>query len=770
MEDQPKIIVKKHRLMVDDNNDDEMSSVAFMHPQRMEDLNIMNDDMILIHGKRKRSTVAIVESDDTIPENMIKLHRMARYNARVKLGDVVGVETANEMPYLTKIEVLPIDDTVEGLEGNLFEAFLKPYFSDVFRPVRSGDHFIVNGNMRSVEFVVKGLKEGENDVECGIVMDETEIFCEGEPIKREDEENPNDIGYDDIGGCRRQIGQIREMVELPLRHPQLFQAIGVKPPKGVLLYGPPGCGKTLIARAIANEAGVYLHLINGPEIMTGVRGASEKNLIKAFEIAQENAPSIVFIDEIDSIAPNREKTHGDVEKSVVATLLTQMDGMKSRDNVVVIAATNRPNAIDPALRRFGRFDREIEIGVPDETGRLEILNIHTKKMKIADDVDLVEIARDTHGYVGADLSQLCTEAAMLCIRENLQNIDVEANSIPVEVLNQMAVTMDHFKSVMKNNSPAVLRETVVEMPNVKWEDIGGLEDTKRELKEVVQYPIEYPEKFRKFGMEPSKGVLFFGPQGCGKTLLAKAIASQCKANFISIKGPELLTKWYGESEANVRDVFNKARQAAPCVLFFDELDSIGKSRGASIETGGGADRILNQLLTEMDGIGKKKQVFIIGATNRPDILDSALLRPGRLDQLLYIPLPDRDSRLSILQAKLRNSPVDPEVSLEWIADHTENFSGADLTEIVQRACKEAIRDTIAEQAAIEDEKNIAIANGEDISQFEDRKAVAMIRVKHINAALRDARRSVSDMEIQRYNMYAETLLQRRGAGDFQFQN
>ena len=770
MEDQPKIIVKKHRLMVDDNNDDEMSSVAFMHPQRMEDLNIMNDDMILIHGKRKRSTVAIVESDDTIPENMIKLHRMARYNARVKLGDVVGVETANEMPYLTKIEVLPIDDTVEGLEGNLFEAFLKPYFSDVFRPVRSGDHFIVNGNMRSVEFVVKGLKEGENDVECGIVMDETEIFCEGEPIKREDEENPNDIGYDDIGGCRRQIGQIREMVELPLRHPQLFQAIGVKPPKGVLLYGPPGCGKTLIARAIANEAGVYLHLINGPEIMTGVRGASEKNLIKAFEIAQENAPSIVFIDEIDSIAPNREKTHGDVEKSVVATLLTQMDGMKSRDNVVVIAATNRPNAIDPALRRFGRFDREIEIGVPDETGRLEILNIHTKKMKIADDVDLVEIARDTHGYVGADLSQLCTEAAMLCIRENLQNIDVEANSIPVEVLNQMAVTMDHFKSVMKNNSPAVLRETVVEMPNVKWEDIGGLEDTKRELKEVVQYPIEYPEKFRKFGMEPSKGVLFFGPPGCGKTLLAKAIASQCKANFISIKGPELLTKWYGESEANVRDVFNKARQAAPCVLFFDELDSIGKSRGASIETGGGADRILNQLLTEMDGIGKKKQVFIIGATNRPDILDSALLRPGRLDQLLYIPLPDRDSRLSILQAKLRNSPVDPEVSLEWIADHTENFSGADLTEIVQRACKEAIRDTIAEQAAIEDEKNIAIANGEDISQFEDRKAVAMIRVKHINAALRDARRSVSDMEIQRYNMYAETLLQRRGAGDFQFQN
>ncbi|ELP84948.1 cdc48 family protein, putative, partial [Entamoeba invadens IP1] len=729
-----RVAPKPYRLIVDENTGEDMS-VVYMNPNRMAELNFFEGDSILLKGKRRNETVCLVLPDEELEAGKIRMHKIIRYNLRVKLGDVVGVHSIDNVPYATKIHVLPIDDTVEGITGDLFETFIRPYFGDAFRPVKKGDHFLCHGGMRTVEFKIVDV----DPAPYALVVNDTVIHCEGDPVKREDEERPDDIGYDDIGGCRRQLGQIREMVELPLRHPQLFQAIGIKPPKGVLLYGPPGCGKTMIARAVANETGVFLVLINGPEIMSKMAGESEGNLREAFAEAEKNAPALIFIDEIDSIAPKRDKAQGEVEKRVVAQLLTLMDGMKSRANVVVMAATNRPNSIDTALRRFGRFDREIDIGVPDETGRLEILNIHTKKMKIAEDVDLVQIAKETHGHVGADIAQLCNEAAMLCIREKMALVDVEADTIPVDVLNSMKVTMDHFRKVLKTSTPSALRETVIETPNIKWEDVGGLEDVKRELKEVVQYPVEFPDKFRKFGMEPSKGVLFFGPPGCGKTLLAKAVASQCQANFISIKGPELLTMWFGESEGNVREVFDKARQAAPCVLFFDELDSIGKARGGGAgDVGGSADRILNQLLTEMDGVGKKKQVFIIGATNRPDILDPALMRPGRLDQLLFIPLPDRDSRLSILKAKLRKTPVDPDVSLEWIADHTENFSGADLAEIVQRATKEAIRDNITQRIAAE-QKGMEV------------EIKAMIMKKHFAAALRDARRSVSDVEIQRYN-------------------
>merc|ERR1711881_176959 len=397
----------------------------------------------------------------------------------------------------------------------------------------------------------------------------------------------------------------------------------------------------------------------------------------------------------DSIAPKRDKTHGEVERRIVSQLLTLMDGLKQRAHVVVMAATNRPNSIDAALRRFGRFDREIDIGIPDTTGRLEVLRIHTKNMKLADDVDLEQVASETHGHVGADLAALCSEAALQQIRGKMDLIDMEEETIDAEVMDNLAVNMEDFRFAMGASNPSALRETVVEVPTVTWNDIGGLEKVKTELQELVQYPVEHPEKFLKFGMTPSKGVLFYGPPGCGKTMLAKAIANECQANFISIKGPELLTMWFGESESNVREVFDKARQAAPCILFFDELDSIAKSRGGSNgDAGGAGDRVINQILTEMDGVGSKKQVYIVGATNRPDILDPAITRPGRLDQLIYIPLPDEPSRVAIINAVLRKSPVDPGVDRQYIAKMTNGFSGADLTEICNLSAKIAVREAI----------------------------------------------------------------------------
>ena len=552
------------------------------------------------------------------------------------------------------------------------------------------------------------------------------------------------------------------MIELPLRHPALFKNLGIKPPKGVLLHGPPGTGKTQIARAVANETGAFFIVINGPEIMSKMAGESESNLRSVFEEAEKNAPAIIFIDEIDSIAPNREKTHGEVEKRVVSQLLTLMDGMKGRNNVVVIAATNRPNTLDPALRRFGRFDREIDIGVPDENGRLEIFRIHTRSMKLSDDVDPELIAKQTHGFVGADIASLCTEAAMQCIREKMDLIDIEDQSIDAEILDSMAVTNEHFKFALGTANPASLRETVVEVPNVKWEDIGGLEDVKKDLREMVQYPIDHPEQFEKFGMSPSRGVLFYGPPGCGKTQLAKAIANECQANFISIKGPELLTMWFGESEANVRDIFAKARAAAPCVLFFDELDSIAVKRGSNSGDPGVADRVINQLLTEMDGIGAKKNVFVIGATNRPDILDPAIMRPGRLDQLIYIPMPDYESRLSILKATLRKTPIHPDVDLAYIAANTDKFTGADLTEIANRAVKFAISDEIARSREKESIMKLMVSEElEKLEQEQKEEPEPVVLPRHFEEAVRNGRRSVSDKDLYQYQQFASSLHQSR---------
>ncbi|KAK3042571.1 hypothetical protein RJ639_001565, partial [Escallonia herrerae] len=689
-----------NRLVVDEAVNDDNSVVA-MHPSTMERLQLFRGDTILIKGKKRKDTVCIALADDTCEEPKIRMNKVVRSNLRVRLGDVVSVHQCPDVKYGKRVHILPLDDTIEGVTGDLFDAYLKPYFMEAYRPVRKGDHFLVRGGMRSVEFKVIETDPGEY---C-IVAPDTEVFCEGEPIRREDEDRLDEVGYDDVGGVRKQMAQIRELVELPLRHPQLFKSIGVKPPKGILLYGPPGSGKTLIARAVANETGAFFFCINGPEIMSKLAGESESNLRKAFEEAEKNAPSIIFIDEIDSIAPKREKTNGEVERRIVSQLLTLMDGLKSRAHVIVMGATNRPNSIDPALRRFGRFDREIDIGVPDEVGRLEVLRIHTKNMKLSDDVRPAEFLKSLH----------------------LQ---------------------------------------VVEVPNVSWEDIGGLENVKRELQETVQYPVEHPEKFEKFGMSPSKGVLFYGPPGCGKTLLAKAIANECQANFISVKGPELLTMWFGESEANVREIFDKARQSAPCVLFFDELDSIATQRGSSVgDAGGAADRVLNQLLTEMDGMTAKKTVFIIGATNRPDIIDPALLRPGRLDQLIYIPLPDEDSRHQIFKACMRKSPVSKDVDLRALAKYTQGFSGADITEICQRACKYAIRENIEKDIEKERKRR---ENPDSMDEDIDDE-VSEIKAAHFEESMKYARRSVSDADIRKYQAFAQTLQQSRGFGtEFRF--
>mmetsp|Transcript_25624 Transcript_25624/g.40292 ORF Transcript_25624/g.40292 Transcript_25624/m.40292 type:complete len:805 (-) Transcript_25624:252-2666(-) len=743
-----------NRLIVDEATNDDNSVIALSNA-KMEELQLFRGDTVSIKGKKGHETVCIVLADDTTEDGSIRMNKVVRKNLRVRLGDIVSVHSCGDVPYGKRIHVLPIDDTIEGVTGNLFEVYLKPYFLEAYRPVKKGDLFLVRQAMHPVEFKVV---ETDPEPYC-IVAPDTVIHCEGEPIRREDEEKLDEVGYDDIGGCRKQMAQIREMIELPLRHPTLFKTLGVKPPRGVLLYGPPGSGKTLIARAVANETGAFFFLINGPEIMSKMAGESESNLRKAFEEAEKNSPAIIFIDEIDSIAPKRDKANGEVERRIVSQLLTLMDGLKGRANVVVIGATNRPNSIDAALRRFGRFDREIDIGVPDENGRLEIFRIHTRNMKLDDDVDPEQIANETHGFVGADMAALCTEAAMQCIREKMDLIDIEEDDIDAEVLDSMAVNMEHFRFALGVSNPSSLRETTVEVPNVSWDDIGGLVDVKRELQELVQYPVEHPDKFEKFGMSPSKGVLFYGPPGCGKTLMAKAVANECQANFISVKGPELLTMWFGESESNVRDVFAKARAAAPCVLFFDELDSIAQQRGGSSGDGGGAgDRVMNQLLTEMDGVGAKKNVFIIGATNRPDIIDPALMRPGRLDQLIYIPMPDLEARIGILKATLRKSPVHKDVDLGYLAAQTEKFSGADLTEICQRAAKLAIRENIMRDM---ERERLRAEAGEDMEDVEEEDPVPEILPRHFEAAVRDSRRSVSDRDLQQYSTFAQTLQQAR---------
>jgi transitional endoplasmic reticulum ATPase len=515
----------------------------------------------------------------------------------------------------------------------------------------------------------------------------TEIQILSEPVP--EMEMPSRTTYEDIGGLNEEIRRIREMVELPLRHPEIFQRLGIDPPKGVLLHGPPGCGKTLLARAVASESDANFYAINGPEIMSKFYGESEGRLRKMFEDAEKNAPSILFIDELDAIAPKRSEVTGEVERRVVAQLLACMDGLKSRGHIIVIGATNRPEAIDEALRRPGRFDREIEITTPGREGRLEILQIHTRGMPLAEDVNLPKISEFTHGYTGADLEALSREAAMKALRRYLPKIDLEQKRIPHEVLDQMIVTTEDIMGAFREVTPTAMREVYVETPNVHWDEVGGLEEVKQSLKEAVEWPLKNPERFTRLGIQPPKGILLHGPPGCGKTLLARAVATESEANFISIRGPEIFSKWVGESEKAIRETFRKARMAAPSIIFFDEFDALVPTRG-----GGGdnrvTERVISQLLTEIDGLMTLQNIVVIAATNRPDMIDPAVLRPGRFDRRVYVPPPDNDARLRILQIKTKEMPLD-KINIEDLAKRLQGYSGADIDAICREAAINALR-------------------------------------------------------------------------------
>jgi len=749
----PKVAPSKrpYELTIEVADPNQDSSTVVISSTKMNELGFLEGDIVRLKGKRDRETLCMVKASKQVSDDGVALPAVARSNLKSELGDVIKMYACEDVKQASKVLVVPFGDSMAGLPlEEIHKKLIEPYFKGknaAYRPVMEGD--------------LIRLRHGAQIVECkvietdpprrAIVAPETELELPELELDRAEEEQ-DELGYDDIGGCDKELSKIRELVELPMRHPKVFTSVGIRPPRGMLIYGPPGCGKTMIAKAVAAETGVFFFLINGPEVMSKTSGESEQRLRQAFEECEKNQPAILFIDELDAIAPPRGKTQGQAEKGIVSHLLTLMDNINPKSQVVLMAATSRPNAIDPALRRFGRFDLEINIPVPDTGGRLDILRIKTRHMSLSSEVDLEALALDTQGYCGADLAQLVFESAMHCVREKLPKMDLEIDRLPREILDSLTISPEHVQSALGVTNPSSLRESAIEVPNVKWDDIGGLEDVKKELKETVQYPVEFADKFEQFGMNAAKGVLFYGPPGCGKTLLAKAIANECNANFISVKGPELLTMWFGESEANVRDLFDKARQASPCVIFFDEMDSIAKARGSG---GGGAseagDRVINQILTEIDGVGARKSVFVIGATNRPDILDPAIMRPGRLDQLIYIPLPDLESRKAIFKANLRKSPLADDVDLDNLAEITEGFSGADITEVCQRACKLAIRGEIAKQEEAE-----AKAKADGLPPPEPTTDGLLSR-EHFDEAMSTARKSVSKSELARYLKFKKDL-------------
>ncbi|MDT7968234.1 MAG: CDC48 family AAA ATPase [Candidatus Calditenuis sp.] len=613
-------------------------------------------------------------------KDIIRIDGYIRSNAGVSLNEYVIVRKAN-VKEAQLVVLAPVNNTIKPDEN--FTKLVKSRLIEYPLVQKNVIPVLFFGNL--FNFAVLQTRPS------GVVKitPKTKLVIHSRPVQ--EKTLSTNVTYEDIGGLHEQIQKIREMVELPLRYPELFQKLGIDPPKGVLLYGPPGCGKTLLAKAVATEAEANFFLINGPEIMNKYYGETEAKLREIFRKAEEEAPSIIFIDEIDAIAPKRSEVTGEVEKRVVAQLLALMDGLESRGQVIVIGATNRPNALDPALRRPGRFDREIEIGIPDKKGRKEILQIHTRGMPLAPDVDIDKLAEITKGYTGADLAALCREAAMKCIRRILPSIDFNEEKLSPEILDQLVVTMRDFLEAYKEITPTALREVEIETPNVTWDDIGGLEDVKQKLIESIEWPIRYADRFEKLGIKPPKGVLLYGPPGCGKTLLAKAVATESEANFITIKGPEIYSKWVGESERAIREVFRKARQAAPCVIFLDEIETLIPRRDMLDDSSGVAHRVTSTLLAEMDGIEELRDVIVIGATNRPDLMDPSALRPGRFDRLIYVPPPDERGRYQILKIYTRKMPLAEDVDLAKLAAMTEGYSGADLESLCREAGLAALR-------------------------------------------------------------------------------
>ena len=690
--------------------------VARIDYDSMDTLNASTGDVIEIKGKRRTVAKCLPLYPSDEGKGIIRIDGLGRNNSGIAIGDTISVRkikaVAAEKVVVAPLEAIPPID----------ERYLADALESV--PLIKGDNVMVPYFGGRLTFQIIGVTPAADAV---LVTQKTvfHIAEKGETLR-----GVPQVTYEDIGGLTDEIKKVREMIELPLRHPEIFEKLGIEAPKGVLLYGPPGTGKTLLAKAVANESSAHFISISGPEIMSKFYGESEARLREIFKEAREKSPSIIFIDEIDSIAPKREEVTGEVERRVVSQMLSLMDGLESRGKVIVISATNRPNAIDPALRRPGRFDREIEIKVPDKKGRKDILSIHTRNMPLADDVKIDKISAVSHGYVGADLEYLCKEAAMKCLRRLLPEISLEEEKLPPETLEKLVVNGEDFQKAQYEITPSGMREVYIENPEVKWDDIGGLEEVKRELKEAVEWPMKYPKLYEKLGHKMPRGILLHGVSGTGKTLLAKAVATESEANFVSVRGPELLSKWVGESERGIREIFRRARQASPCVIFFDEIDSIAPIRGIGGETAV-TERVVSQLLTELDGMENMHGVVVLAATNRADMIDPALLRPGRFDKLIQIPMPERDSRKSILKINVKEIPTvtdanNPDfVDLNKIADMTDGMTGADVAAIANTAVSQVIHEFLDSHP---DEKQLEISSKE-----------AKVTMKHFEQAVKKVR-------------------------------
>ncbi len=690
--------------------------VARIDYDSMDTLNASTGDVIEIKGKRRTVAKCLPLYPSDEGKGIIRIDGLGRNNSGIAIGDTITVRkikaVAAEKVVVAPLEAIPPID----------ERYLADALESV--PLIKGDNVMVPYFGGRLTFQVIGVTPAADAV---LVTQKTvfHIAEKGETLR-----GVPQVTYEDIGGLTDEIKKVREMIELPLRHPEIFEKLGIEAPKGVLLYGPPGTGKTLLAKAVANESNAHFISISGPEIMSKFYGESEARLREIFKEAREKAPSIIFVDEIDSIAPKREEVTGEVERRVVSQMLSLMDGLEARGKVIVISATNRPNAIDPALRRPGRFDREIEIKVPDKKGRKDILAIHSRNMPLSDDVNLDKISSVSHGYVGADLEYLCKEGAMKCLRRLLPELNLEEEKIPPETLDKLVVNHEDFQKALIEVTPSGMREVFIENPDVKWEEVGGLEDVKRELQEAVEWPMKYPGLYDKLGHNMPRGILLHGPSGTGKTLLAKAVATQSEANFVSVRGPELLSKWVGESERGIREIFKRARQSAPCVVFFDEIDSIAPIRGAGGETAV-TERVVSQLLTELDGMENMHGVVVLAATNRADMIDPALLRPGRFDKIIQIPLPDKESRKSILKINAEKIPTisdknDPQhVDFEKLADMTDGLSGADTAAIANTAVSLVIHEFLDSHPDVKDVEKKSIDAKVTMKQFEE--AVKKVR-------------------------------------------